>query len=248
MFSQNNSLYNLLKSYGNQFHQVVKFNYETDRLALLDFTKNNVELAGINMQDIEEFRKYISDKLEKEKVKFGFGGYNELRVLYNRSGLFDKNLPGNKDENAVDEPRRLHIGIDIWGVEGTEVYAPADGVVHSFGFNNNFGDYGATIILKHRLEETFFTLYGHVSLPDIENIKAGKAINCGEKFASFGKPEENGHWPPHLHFQIIIDIGEYKGDYPGVCKFSEREKYLQNSPDPDLILNMKKYLIKPMDK
>jgi len=55
-------------------------------------------------------------------------------------------------------------------------------------------------------------------------------------FAEFGIPSENGHWPPHLHFQIIKDRGEWEGDYPGVCKYSEREKYLNNSPDPDLVL------------
>jgi hypothetical protein len=35
---------------------------------------------------------------------------------------------------------------------------------------------------------------------------------------------------------------DWKGDYPGVCKFSEREKWLQNSPDPDLILQFNKYI------
>jgi hypothetical protein len=52
---------------------------------------------------------------------------------------------------------------------------------------------------------------------------------------------ENGHWPPHLHFQLIIDMGKAKGDYPGVCKYSEREKYLDNCPDPGFILSMVKH-------
>jgi hypothetical protein len=57
---------------------------------------------------------------------------------------------------------------------------------------------------------------------------------------------ENGQWPPHLHFQIVVDmeipiaIGR-KGDYPGVCKLSEKEKYLNNCPNPDLILQMMEY-------
>ncbi|RYZ44700.1 MAG: peptidase M23, partial [Chitinophagaceae bacterium] len=45
-------------------------------------------------------------------------------------------------------------------------------------------------------------------------------------------------WPPHLHFQIIKDMHGWKGDYPGVCRFSEKEAYLQNCPDADLILQM----------
>jgi len=60
--------------------------------------------------------------------------------------------------------------------------------------------------------------------------------------AHFGEPNENGHWPPHLHFQIILDMELKQGDYPGVCKYSERQKYLANCPDPDFILQMRKWI------
>ena len=243
MLQTGNKLYELLKIHKRDFHQVVKFDSEHQKLVPFDFTENNIELEGINLQDTEEFSKYIFDKLKIQNAKFGFGGYNELRSLYNRSGLFNNNLLDKITSKLTEEPRRLHIGIDIWGEEGTEIFAPLDGTIHSFAFNNNFGDYGATIIMLHQLEEiNFYTLYGHVSLRDINTLKAGKYINHGQKFAHFGNPKENGHWPPHLHFQIIKDINTYQGDYPGVCKFSEREKYLLNSPDPDVILNMKKLL------
>jgi peptidoglycan LD-endopeptidase LytH len=62
----------------------------------------------------------------------------------------------------------------------------------------------------------------------------------GDWIAAFGEPAENGHWPPHLHFQVILDMQGMKGDFPGVCKFSERGKFLANSPDPDFILTMMK--------
>jgi murein DD-endopeptidase MepM/ murein hydrolase activator NlpD len=150
--------------------------------------------------------------------------------------VFDAEKPGA-------EPRRLHLGIDIWGKPHTAVMAPLAGIVHSFAFNNNFGDYGVTIILTHILDDiTYYTLYGHLSLNDIKNLREGERIEKGDVFAEFGLPMENGHWPPHLHFQIIIDLENYKGDYPGVCKYSEREKYLSNCPDPDLILQMNQYL------
>ena len=61
-------------------------------------------------------------------------------------------------------------------------------------------------------------------------------------FAEFGLPLENGHWPPHLHFQIIIDLEGWKADYPGVCAESEKEKFMANCPDPDLILQLNRYL------
>ncbi|MEP6582829.1 MAG: peptidoglycan DD-metalloendopeptidase family protein [Ginsengibacter sp.] len=243
MITKDSSLESLLKSYANEFHQVVKFNTSTEKLVALDFTENNVELNRINIKDVKEFSNYVFETLQRKAAKFGFGGYNELRVLYSRSNLFNGSLTEKENLISNEEPRRLHIGIDIWGAEGTEIYAPLGGTVHSFAFNNYFGDYGVTIILKHQVEAiTFFTLYGHLSLRDIEDLKEGQELNRGEIFAHFGRSEENGHWPPHLHFQIVEDMGNYKGDYPGVCKFSEREEYLKNSPDPDIILKMRKFI------
>jgi murein DD-endopeptidase MepM/ murein hydrolase activator NlpD len=137
------------------------------------------------------------------------------------------------------------LGIDIWGKPYTKVMSPLDAIVHSFAFNNDYGDYGATIILTHQLEgQSFHTLYGHLSLNSIKNIHEGDRIKKGDVFAEFGIPFENGSWPPHLHFQIIIDMDRGKGDYPGVCKLSEKESYLFNSPDPDLILQMMQYATK----
>nr|MBA2330116.1 peptidoglycan DD-metalloendopeptidase family protein [Flavisolibacter sp.] len=168
-------------------------------------------------------------------ARYAIGGYDEHRSLYKRSSVF------TTDD---DEDRRLHLGIDIWGKPHTAVMAPLDGIVHSFAFNNAFGDYGATIILTHQLGgQTFYTLYGHLSLNSLKNLMEGERIEKGDKFADFGIPMENGHWPPHLHFQVIADLQGYKGDFPGVCKYSEREKYLANSPDPDLILQMSKYAV-----
>ncbi|NTS39600.1 DUF559 domain-containing protein [Flavisolibacter sp. BT320] len=137
------------------------------------------------------------------------------------------------------EPRRLHLGIDIWGKPYTKVMAPLDGIVHSFAFNNAYGDYGATIIITHQLDGiSFHTLYGHLSLNSLKNLHEGDVVRKGDVFCEFGIPFENGQWPPHLHFQIIKDMQGWKGDYPGVCRFSEREQYLQNCPDADLILGM----------
>lgn len=222
-----------LKNHSKEFSPVIPFD-KGDRLLLFDFTENNKELNAEILENTELFTKYINSKLTAAGAKYGIGGYNEHRSIYSRSKVFDAADDG--------EPRRLHLGIDIWGEANTKVMAPLDGIVHSFAFNNSFGDYGATIILTHNLEgQSFHTLYGHLGLNSIQNIQEGDRIKKGEAFAEFGIPSENGHWPPHLHFQIVMDMDRGKGDYPGVCKFSERESYLQNSPDPDLILQMMKH-------
>ena len=130
-------------------------------------------------------------------------------TVYAFSNIFD----AASTETTV---RRLHLGTDIWGDSLTPILSPLYGRVHSFGNNNSKGDYGATLILMHEIEdETFYTLYGHLSKKSIQNIAVGDSIQCGQEIASFGIYQENGHWPPHLHFQIILDIGEWVGDYPG---------------------------------
>jgi len=193
-------------------------------------------LVGLDLRKTIPTIEIINDELKKNDARYGIGGYNEHREVYAGSPVFDA-------KNANEKPRRLHLGVDIWGKPYTAVMAPVTGMVHSFAFNDRKGDYGATIILSHNVEnKTFYTLYGHLSLNSIKDLQEGKRIEAGEVFAEFGIPAENGQWPPHLHFQIINDIGGWKGDYPGVCANDEKEKWLQNSPDPDTILQMNQFI------
>jgi murein DD-endopeptidase MepM/ murein hydrolase activator NlpD len=226
----------VLKKYQADFHPVVPFIAGKDKLLAMDFTDANKDLHSETIGNTEAFSNYINNQLSKAGCRYGIGRYNEHRTIYNRSRIFD---PTSKGE----EPRRLHIGTDIWGAAGTPVFAFMGGRIHSFAFNDNDGDYGATLILLHQLEGVpFYSLYGHLSLQDVQSITTSQYVVRGQKIAHFGEPTENGNWPPHLHFQIIVELGIKEGDYPGVCKFSEREKYLKNCPDPDLILQMNQYI------
>ncbi len=226
----------LLTKNKQQFHPVVLFDPSKDRLLSLDFTSLNTELTNDILSDTKRFIEWVNKKLTAANARYGIGGYAEHRTVYSISKVFDADKKG-------EEPRRLHLGTDIWGKPHTSVMAPLNGIVHSFAFNNRFGDYGATIILSHSLEGvSFYTLYGHLNLSSIKNMQEGDRIEKGDVFAAFGIPSENGSWPPHLHFQVIEKIEGWSGDYPGVCKFSEREKWLANSPDPDLILQFNQYL------
>jgi len=226
-------LADLLLKHKKTYYPVVPFNAAKDKLLRMDFTEHNTTLTADIFNNTNLFTAYVAQQLQAADARYGIGGYSENRTIYSRSAHF----------NTDEEPRRLHLGIDIWGAAGTPVYAPLGGMVHSVAFNDNFGDYGATIVLLHQLDgQAFYTLYGHVSLDDITVIKAGTYISIGQVFAHFGKPAENGQWPPHLHFQVIEDMELKKGDYPGVCKLSERSKYLRNCPDPDLILQIMQYV------
>lgn len=233
---QATKLEEILKAHAGTFHPVVPFE-KSSRLLQLDFTEQNKELTSDITADTPSFIRYINQKLAEAGALYGIGGYGENRTVYRHSQIFDGK------EGA--EPRRWHLGIDIWGKPHTKVMAPLDGIVHSFAFNNAFGDYGTTIILTHNLGGTpFHTLYGHLSLNSIKNMQEGEVVRKGDVFCEFGIPFENGQWPPHLHFQVIADMQGKKGDYPGVCTQSEKESFLANCPNPDLILAMMTYAMK----
>ena len=247
---QAQSLISLLKANASFFGPVVPFAPGKDKLLTLDFTAGNTELTEAVLEDTKLFTHYINNHLNSAGARYGIGGYAEHRTVYRRSKLFGSSeVSHHKDflyTEGNDESsgqRRLHLGIDIWGKPHTAVMAPLNGIVHSFAYNDAFGDYGATIILTHQLKGiSFHTLYGHLSLSSIKNLEEGQLILKGDIFAEFGIPSENGQWPPHLHFQVIADLEGWKGDYPGVCQFSEKENWLSNCPDPDLILQMNQYL------
>jgi murein DD-endopeptidase MepM/ murein hydrolase activator NlpD len=196
----------------------------------LDFSEKNHNLLNLDLTETTVFSDYVFNVMLSKNQYTGIGGYDENRIIYRQRDHF----------TTQQDARSIHLGVDIWTEAGEPVYGPLKGEVHSFAFNDNPGDYGPTIILKHELENTiFYTLYGHLSLESLDNLYVGKQIAAAEKIASIGSFPTNGDWPPHLHFQVISDMREFKGDFPGVSSLAEREYYLSICPDPNLILRVR---------
>lgn len=196
----------------------------------LDLSESNPQLQFFDMSSAEAIQEYIDVVLETEKGKVAYGGYLEPRAIYRRSGHF---------AYGASEERNIHLGVDLWCPSGTSVLACLKGRVHSFQDNKGFGDYGPTIILEHELNNsTFYTLYGHLSRMSLEGLKVGSHVEQGEQIAVLGEPHENGDYAPHLHFQIVLDLKDREGDYPGVCSTSELAYFRQNCPDPNILLQL----------
>lgn len=197
----------------------------------LDLSITNDVLAKEEIADSSHFEKYIENYLTENNAKVAFGGYNEIRNLYKRSTVFN---------DPKTEERNIHIGLDLWIKAGTPVLAALDGFIHSFNYNTGVGDYGPTIIIEHKIEkQRFYTLYGHLSLESISNIEIGDIVEKGMQIGTLGDALVNGDYAPHLHFQIIEEISNTFGDYPGVCSKSDLDYYLKNCPDPNLLLKIK---------
>jgi 4-aminobutyrate aminotransferase-like enzyme/Ser/Thr protein kinase RdoA (MazF antagonist) len=173
----------------------------------------------------------INAELQRVKASIGIGRYNEPRPLYS-SALF------HTTKNPTDETRTIHLGLDLFAPPGTPVHAPLPGTVEALSNNAAALDYGPVIILKHApaAGETFYTLYGHLTANSLQGLRIGQQISAGEKFAAIGNAEENGGWPPHLHFQIITDLLDLGTNFPGVALASQRNIWTSLSPDPNLLL------------
>lgn len=189
--------------------------------------------ANPKAAETEHLTRAIFGVMEHAGVSVGVGRYDEARLLYS-SSLF------GASENPTDERRTVHLGIDLFVEPGTKLHAPLDGVVHIFADNNAPLDYGPVVILRHETPdgEEFFTLYGHLAKETLKGLKVGQRITRGQSFASVGTAEENGGWPPHVHFQVILDLLDRGKDFPGVAFASDRAVWTSLSPDPNLLLGI----------
>ncbi|MDX5348841.1 MAG: peptidoglycan DD-metalloendopeptidase family protein, partial [Hymenobacteraceae bacterium] len=197
----------LLTRHTHEIGPLLNLDVNSDKICVLDLSHHNHNISVDHLQDTAAFDVLIHQLMERQNANVGLGGYLEDRKIYERSTLFE----------GSDQYRSIHLGVDIWADAGTEVLAPLDGKVHSFRDNNNFGDYGPTLILEHQLEKKkFYTLYGHLSRSSLIGLVEDNVFRKGERIGWIGNYPENGNWPPHLHFQIITDMEGRKGDFPGV--------------------------------
>ncbi|MDB4289596.1 peptidoglycan DD-metalloendopeptidase family protein [Flavobacteriaceae bacterium] len=197
----------------------------------IDLSKDNKALEDFDTSCSQSWMAYINQYLHDLNKSVAFGGYLETRSIYTRSTHFETN-------NAL-ESRNIHLGVDLWCAAETPVLAAFDGVVHSFQDNTNHGDYGPTIVLKHCINGvTFYTLYGHLSKSSIKTLYKNTQIIKEQVIGYLGDAAVNGDYAPHLHFQIIKNIADYEGDYPGVSSQKDLDFYSANCPDPNLVLKL----------
>lgn len=209
---------------------VIDSSIDYNAYVTIDLSSMSALLKENHPKTAADYDVLLENYLEDKKAKVAYGGYIEQRSLYERCSVFN---------NSREKERNIHLGVDLWIKAGTPVLAALEGKVHSFQNNNNVGDYGPTIILEHLLNTcTFYTLYGHLSLESIENIKIGQVFSKGEPLATLGDASVNGDYAAHLHFQIISDLEGKTGDYPGVCSEETLSFYQLNCPDPNLLLKI----------
>lgn len=200
---------------------------KTDGRAIVLDLSTGATLCGKNVAglDVAVLGRLINKTMSDAGTQFSFGRYAEPRELYTNDDF---------SNDASEEMRTIHMGIDLFCAAGTPIFSPLDATVHVTSNNDRELDYGPLVILRHEDEAAaeFFTLYGHLGPDVLDNLAAGQSVAAGEQIATVGARPGNGNWPPHLHFQLINDLLELGVDFPGVALASQLDYWLDLSPSP----------------
>jgi murein DD-endopeptidase MepM/ murein hydrolase activator NlpD len=94
------------------------------------------------------------------------------------------------------DPTFKQLFTDLSGAVGTPIYATADGVITTAGYNN--GGYGNLIKIDHG--RGIETRYGHLSKM---NVYAGQRVKRGEQIGRMGSTGRSTG--SHLHYEVRID-------------------------------------------
>ncbi len=185
--------------------------------------------AKADFNDLAIFQFKIDRLQHTVPDKIIAGGYLEPRPIYTSTSY-------DKTGNNGRESRSIHLGVDFWLPAQTPVHALLDGEI-VFAVNDA-GDkeYGGLIVLKHKIENfEFYTLYGHLTVESVAHKKAGDQIKKGALLALLGNYPENGNWAPHLHFQVLLSLLDFKNDFPGVAYLKQTKVWKSICPNPNLL-------------
>ena len=188
-----------------------------------------LDWSGTN-KNIARSWEAIEAEMKAAGADVAIGHYCEDRNVYESDFFVDEGK----------ESRTVHLAVDLFAPAGTPVYAALDGKVFLFHDNTAHLDNGPMIVLEHQTDQgvKFHTLYAHLSRESLEGLSVGKEIKSGQQIATMGTEEVNVGWPPHTHFQIIMDLCDMAHDIFGVAALSELPVWRSICPNPNLILRM----------
>lgn len=217
----------IVKVYKTVNYLPIQYTREVQSISLVDFDTIEVETSSLNLgkkellvkgqkgertnnvevvyvDGIERERHVINSVITKQPVtqQIGIGTYSARpassdTLLYG-TGEFSWPIDGGYISDTFISDRN-HKGIDIAAPAGTNIYAAADGVVVTSGWNN--GGYGYYVIIDH--QNGYKTLYGHCS---VLYASEGQTVTRGQLIAGVGTTgNSTGN---HCHFEVM-----YQGKY-----------------------------------
>ncbi|MCK5461038.1 peptidoglycan DD-metalloendopeptidase family protein [Candidatus Gracilibacteria bacterium] len=182
---------------------------EENNLRELSNTKRQRTQSTIYLQNLRLTLKRTQDQLKEKYENPEAFEQQQKKIQAEQYVFFDSplNIPLNitasfRDPVYKEKMGREHDGVDFLSPQGTDILAPADGIVKKVEFHNYGYSY---FILQHK--NGFYTVYGHVS--DIL-VNEDQVVKQGELIAKTGGTAGTkgaGYFTsgPHLHFEVFRD-------------------------------------------
>lgn len=161
--------------------------YPTQHITIKDKRKvnpNKFDMTRINSESAK-IRSALRHWTDKEALPVPFAWPIEGRV----SGLFGRRRVFN------GQARRPHSGMDIAAPTGTEIHAPAEGIVRETG---NYFFNGNTVFIDHG--QGLVTMFCHLDRID---VNAGDKIEQGHVIGTVGATGRVTG--PHLHLGVSLN-------------------------------------------
>ena len=227
------------------FHEIVKLP-AAKYVHLMDFFKGIDATKHLGVPCI--LRRLLRRPANTRCARWYVGRYDERRRNMYTTAMFENE---EKDIDGYAGIRDVHIGLDVGGPAGTPIYAPSEGVIRSFGYNSEAGDYGHVIVTEHTIGGVYvpaardmrarvvrcYMLFGHLDAASVAYKRVGQRVKRGERLGVFGAEHENRGWAPHVHFQVSL-VPPATHDMPGVVSAATRDRARLEYPDPRLVAGM----------
>ncbi len=221
-----------LKKNARNFSSPIGTSLDKTNSVVIDLSVGSIDVESpLQLADYKRFGDLVNRKLVEAGVQIGIGRYNEPRLIYS----------GDQYQAPGNESRTVHLAVDLFVESGTPVLSVYDGIIHSFQDNARPLDNGPTIVIEHKTTPDgppFYILYSHMTRDSLDGLSVGKQVKRGEQIGKVGEYPDNGGWPSHLHFQLIVDMLGEEGDLFGVAPQNKRDVWLSICPDPNVILQI----------
>ncbi|KAB2823297.1 M23 family metallopeptidase [Aliivibrio finisterrensis] len=196
---QNNELNQLIIENNNNNHELnQQLEAKENEFLVISQRVEDVE-SVLGLQELSEHENLLAEKTLEQRLDVAAIDSavraTMFRLIPNDTPLdFIRNSSSfGKRTNPISGKRQRHLGLDLTCKRGTEIYAPADGVVELARASKK--GYGNLLKVQHSFG--FMTMYAHLQK---FKVRSGQFVKKGELIATCGN--SGNSTGPHLHYEV----------------------------------------------
>ncbi|ACH66658.1 M23 family metallopeptidase [Aliivibrio fischeri] len=249
--NKNNELNQLIVDNNNSNHELTQqLEAKENELLVISQRVDDVE-SVLGLQEISEEDSSLAEKTLEQRLDVAAIDSavraTMFRLIPNDTPLHytRESSSFGRRTNPISGKRQRHLGVDLTCKRGTEIYAPADGVVELARASNK--GYGNLLKVQHSFG--FMTMYAHLQK---FKVRSGQFVKKGELIATCGN--SGNSTGPHLHYEVrflgrVLNPRSFMDWTPE--KFDslfEKERSVKWTPLVDVINNVVKLQLKLTQK